>query len=334
MKTSRTILFVLILSFSSSTAVFAQIHAMIGSVNSCAGDLVIVPIQVENFSDVTSFRLNLICKSDYLDCSGFTNINPLLANNFSASIDQVSGGITLEWQSPTSQTFPGTETICELVFTTNLAGDSLLVWSHSWPGYFLNSASDTLPADFINGHVVVNEIPGIDLPDSRIVCIGETVTITGVVSSSNPPVSIMWTYPGGQTQTSDLYFAPFTLADSGNYTLLALDATGCSDQKTIHLLADTCQQGILENKAAIIDIFPNPCNGKFEIRIPEAKGNKVSVKITNTAGIIVFQKNELSNTSSGQAEINLPGLPDGVYIIEAFSDGVFARGKLIIRESE
>jgi len=65
-------------------------------------------------------------------------------------------------------------------------------------------------------------------------------------------VNYMWTYPDGQIYASDPFIVNVTLADAGNYTLLATDNLGCNDQKTVVLVVYTNPEVTINGNDTII----------------------------------------------------------------------------------
>jgi PKD repeat protein len=73
---------------------------------------------------------------------------------------------------------------------------------------------------------------------------------------------------------------------------------------------------------ADVNIYPNPNAGSFMIKLSEDNAN---IRIYNTAGMLVYQKNGASTTES----VNVDG--KGVYLINIEIDGKTTTRKLIIR---
>jgi len=146
-----------------------------------------------------------------------------------------------------------------------------------------------------------------------------------------PPISYEWTYPDGTITFSDPFFASVTQADSGDYTLLATDALGCTDQKSIHLVVS--YQEIIENNTFRMVIYPNPGNGLFGVRIPVSADIIADVKVTDAAGNVVYQKDEVVFPANGQIDINLSNFEDGIYFLEVIAKDSVLKEKLILRHN-
>jgi gliding motility-associated-like protein len=181
--------------------------------------------------------LKLKYNTDKLLCEGYININPMLAGTLTGWIDQVAGEITIQWQHPVPVTFTGLETVLELVFTPKEPGMGQLDWyTGATESYFTDLSGVPIPAEFYTAPLTIYDPPEILISGSKTVCEGDSVTIISIASSIYPPLSYLWTYPDGQTQTADPFFASVTQADAGDYTLLVTDSLGCTDQKSIHLV--------------------------------------------------------------------------------------------------
>jgi gliding motility-associated-like protein len=213
------------------------LQAITGPGIHCVGNSVTVPLEVNHFACVAVFQLKLKYNDDYLLCEGYTNIHPLLADHLTAYINQAASEIMFHWESETPLTFDQLEIVAELVFTTKQAGQGNLDWyTGETESFFTNGSGSSIPAVFQSGSVNIYNPPEIILEDSVFLCEGETFAITGYASTTQPPVNYMWTYPDGQIYSSDPFIVNVTLADAGNYTLLATDNLGCNDQKTVVLV--------------------------------------------------------------------------------------------------
>jgi gliding motility-associated-like protein len=219
------------------TVLFDYLQAITGSGEHCMGDAAIVPIVVDKFHGVATFQLKLSYNVDKLNCEGYISIHPALASHLTGWIDQVAGDITLQWQDISPLTFTQPETVLELVFTPKEAGLGLLQWyTGETESFFHDLNGGDIPAEFYTSDLTIYNAPEIILAESKTVCDGERVTIIGIASSSQPPISYIWTYPNGDTTDIDPFFSSVSYADAGYYTLEATDALGCTDLKTIQLI--------------------------------------------------------------------------------------------------
>jgi len=217
--------------------ILTWLHAVTAVGGHCLGNTAMVPVNVDNFNAVADFHLKLGYNADNLECEGFANVHPELADSLSGWVDYLAGDIHLAWNSPASVTFTGTEKVADLVFTTKNPGQGELAWyTGNAESYFANSSGNPIPAEFSTGEVTVYEPPEIILAQSKTVCTGQFASIMSIAVGNQPPIDYQWIYPNGDTSNNDPFFFSVTSSDGGVYTLLATDRVGCTDQKSIELI--------------------------------------------------------------------------------------------------
>ncbi|HNQ84214.1 MAG TPA: hypothetical protein PKM34_11255, partial [Bacteroidales bacterium] len=217
--------------------ILTWLHAVTSEGGHCLGNTALVPVNVDNFNSVADFRLKLGYNAGNLECEGFANVQPQLADSLSGWIDPVAGDIHLVWKSPDAVTFAGTEKVTDLVFRAKNPGQGELSWyTGETESYFTNAGGNPIPAQFSTGEVSIYEPPEIFLAQSKTVCPGDTVFIMSIAAGNQPPIDYHWIYPDGDTSNSDPFFLSVTQSDAGFYTLLATDRVGCTDQKSIELI--------------------------------------------------------------------------------------------------
>ena len=216
--------------------ILTYLQAITGPGEHCMGDAVTIPIEVENFKSVATFRLRLSYNADNLQCEGYSNADPRLQQNLTAWVDQASGEITFQWQDTVALTFNQPDTVAELVFTSKQPGSGDIGWyTGTTESYFMNITGLAIPAEFHTGQVQIYDPPLIILEPSKNVCAGQMLSLMSIATGNHPPITYRWIYPTGDTTTSDPFFFSITQADAGDYTLMAIDAMHCTDQKTIHI---------------------------------------------------------------------------------------------------
>jgi len=217
--------------------ILTYLHAITGPGGHCLGNTAMVSVNVDNFNSVANFHLKLSYNADNLQCEGYTNVHPQLADSLTGWVDQAAGEINLAWGSTVSVTFMASEKVADLVFTTKNPGQGELAWyTGSTESYFTNAGGMPIPAEFSTGEVIIYEPPEILLSTSKTVCEGQMVSIMSIASGNQPPISYRWTYPSGDTSGTDPFIFNVSSSDAGFYTLLATDRVGCTDQKSIELI--------------------------------------------------------------------------------------------------
>ena len=138
----------------------------VGQVAGGFGDIVSIPVSIDNFTNVVSFQHTMNVNTSvaqFIGASGF-NIPGLTANNFSVVM---SGGgvITVSWIDPggaPGTTLPAGTTLFNLdLFITGSAGNSTVVYVNSTPvnyeiGQFLNGNVVSVPGCTNDGSISVN----------------------------------------------------------------------------------------------------------------------------------------------------------------------------------
>lgn len=84
---------------------------------------------------------------------------------------------------------------------------------------------------------------------------------------------------------------------------------------------------ISENVIEGISVFPNPASSVVSVSYPFANRSNILVKIYNSEGALVLQKNKLS---SGTLTLNIEAIPAGLYFIKIETDNLSFFKKLII----
>jgi hypothetical protein len=79
-----------------------------------------------------------------------------------------------------------------------------------------------------------------------------------------------------------------------------------------------------------VSVYPNPCNGKFAVRLPASAKEHYDITVLNTIGIEVFGLKNEPVTGTHLKTFDLVNLPDGVYSIIVRNDDFNFTGKVII----
>jgi len=81
-------------------------------------------------------------------------------------------------------------------------------------------------------------------------------------------------------------------------------------------------------------IFPNPGNGEFSIKYDVLKRSDVRVDVLNLTGALIRTVVNIPGQYEGKynVTVNLPELPNGIYLISLIKEGKRSTGKLIIEK--
>jgi hypothetical protein len=132
---------------------------------------------------------------------------------------------------------------------------------------------------------------------------------------NSPPATV--TLGEGTTDEMFLVYFTYTLYQPGDENIL---------QDSSILLSNYPGQEISQQ----LTFYPNPSNGKLWLSFPTDEGNN-AVCIYSTEGRFILQKQA---GNSAKSELDLSGLPAGIYILEMRNGTGIRRNKLIINNGE
>lgn len=228
-----------------------------------------------------------------------------------------------------------TVTICEgnCINFTNLAiGNNIDSWRWTFTGANQDTSTAENPAPIcyptpgIYGFtVIVGSSGGFDtltVPNSIIVTEAPVVTIVisgdTLIANAADVASFQW-YANGQpvdTAVSSKYIVTAT----GNYYVAIRTNAGCD------ILSDTTNfivTGIPTVQAEIIQVYPNPSTGSWQLSLSDALvGN--DMELYNATGQLVFQ----AKIRNPKLEI-VTEIPTGIYTLRISTDGEAITRKLI-----
>ena len=211
------------------------LKAVVENVDTCSGTIFEIPIKVQNFNDVSKFRMHLAYNRDMIECTGFTDPHPVVADSLQAFINDATGDILFLWNDDTPATLPDQTSVVKLMFSDRTTGEDVIDWySQAEESYFLKSTADTLKAEFTLGTVRISSPPQISWIDDMILCQGEELLAFPLVEGSNPILDKYWIKPDGGIQIGiGLIIDNMQPAQSGPYTFFATDDRGCTSEKSI-----------------------------------------------------------------------------------------------------
>ena len=100
---------------------------------------------------------------------------------------------------------------------------------------------------------------------------------------------------------------------------------------TVQLLVTT-NNGCIDTLSKIIDVFPNPTDDVFNIRLGEEQTGQLQIRVLGTDGRVYLEQ-QVKNVQVGQTlQVNIEDLAAGVYFIELKMDEGTATRKLIVQK--
>lgn len=80
-----------------------------------------------------------------------------------------------------------------------------------------------------------------------------------------------------------------------------------------------------------VQVFPNPAQGSINVQIEMPKNTDVSLRLINLNGQVLRQY-ETQVSGSTQQQLDIQGIPSGVYVLQTNADGHFNQQRVLILE--
>jgi PKD repeat protein len=162
---------------------------------------------------------------------------------------------------------------------------------------------------------------------------GNPVTFTDL--STGNPTSWKWSFPGGTPDNSTLRNPVVTYTTRGTFDvqLIVSNAISCDTLlKTNYISADFPAQVAEPATDLYFSVSPNPNNGIFRITGSSFRGDKVSFRLINTVGTVIFEQNDIEVRDRLDISVTLPDLREGVYFLSLKGTTTARTKKVVIRK--
>jgi len=173
--------------------------------------------------------------------------------------------------------------------------------------------------------IEVHNNPEVNLGDDSDICIGTFATL----DAGNEGAEYLWS-TGETTQTVDVDTTGMDDNNNRTVSVLVTDQNSCSssDETVVHFR--DCS-GINENSYLNgFEVFPNPNNGIFTIKLNSLKDQEVIIELISSMGKIVYTEKLKINKGQFSKKLNVQHLSNQVYYLRINSkDGIISK-KLII----
>jgi hypothetical protein len=209
------------------------------------------------------------------------------------SVPSITNAATYIWTVPLGATITsgsGTNSIT-VDFSDNATSGNISVYGNDFCG---DGNSSSLA-------ITVNPIPATPV-----------ITDTGHIAYSSAPVGNQW-YLNGTIipgATNQIYDA--TPTGTGYYWTV-VNLNGCSSDSSNHVYIVV--EGVYSHPSAVINIYPVPNNGLFNIYITGASKETYSIRVYDNLGIAIYEEPKVEVNGSLQQVIDLRSVPAGVYTV-------------------
>ena len=163
----------------------------------------------------------------------------------------------------------------------------------------------------INMVVAPVATPTITLSGPATATVGSTVTVTATITGAGSSYDIKWYDNGILFATTTAPMVAYTMTAGTNLITATVLSTssGCYDTATSAAHSITsANAGIINLGSQSVSLYPNPAHDELLIT---SSGNISNIIITNILGQNVFS----SDYSAPQVQVNVAGLPAGVYFV-------------------
>ena len=216
---------------------------------------------------------------------------------------QISTNNGVTWNNITTGAFTSTYT---------LTGTTTAMSGHRFRVLVTNNCGQTTTSNSIT--ITVNPAPTVVATDlfNRRICLSDTL-----IPLVGTPVGGSWSGIG----VSGFNFVPSATA-VGNYVLTYTFTSnlGCTASDTTRVFVQDCPERarLLIDDAVIL--FPNPNNGRFNLKMNSTLYNYLGMRVYNETGNLVKSMNFTGMFFGRTVPVNLGHLPSGVYIVKLYYD--------------
>jgi hypothetical protein len=169
--------------------------------------------------------------------------------------------------------------------------------------------------------VVITQPDSITLVGTATPTTASTGTARVNVAGGTPPYTYVWNNGGATQMINSLAI--------GTYTVTVTDANNCSNTTDV-LVQDFTSNTNNINALTNFEVFPNPTNGEFVVRLDFIETTDVQVRIFNMVGQPIMEINVTDNSLN--LPINLGEFPVGMYLIMVQTETGRAIKRVMISE--
>ena len=225
------------LSFEILNRVEGDVILAADTVSYCMNIPVIIPVDGNNFTEISSFYIELEFDPSLMSFNSIVQVHPALAGGtFSPAI--VGNILQIRYSIfAGSATVPTGESLFSLNFDALQPGLTEMRWNLLSCEIF-ESSGQQVPGIYVNGQAEIYPAPTIYAFGSGEYCEGDSLTLQ-VGTSSAEQLSWVWTGPTGhQHFDPEWQLGSLGMNDNGQFTVVATNPYFCSDTKTVDLLVN------------------------------------------------------------------------------------------------
>ena len=216
---------------------------------------------------------------------------------------------------------------------------------------FANNQTNPLCVDSVFQSVTVTGIPCV--ANSNFSLAPSTTTLVWNATPASPWNVVAATWSWGDNSTSNTLYTSHTYSASGTYSICLTVTVSCggtsstcvnqfifktSSTQTMPMIQINVISPALvatgiknvEIETVNFDLYPNPNNGQFELKLNGTENETVKIKVFNLIGENVYETETLNDNNT--KKINLNGISNGVYFIKVNSNNKEFTKKVIVNK--
>ncbi len=224
----------------------------------------------------------------------------------------------------------------EAAGTISGAGQTGIVdWNDEYTGeaqISVKGINDCAEGDFSEALIVnIHALPAVQFEMSVD---SACVYTTAFELNTALPLGGIYEGDGVYVDNDNKYWFDPAVVTVGNHTLIYnyTDEFGCQNFAEDVIYVGECL-GINEVLDGLqVEIYPNPSNGSFVVKLKSDNSESMNLKVLNNMGEVVFSEGNIVIDQIFMREIDLTGFSEGLYFINLYSNNTSYIEKLIIKK--
>ncbi|MCB9235453.1 MAG: T9SS type A sorting domain-containing protein [Bacteroidia bacterium] len=196
-------------------------------------------------------------------------------------------------------------------------------------GISLSSQGQVIVTLGVNQAAQLNADAGADV----IICLGDTGLLGGTPSGNGGTGAYTYSWSPSTNLSSATAANPMAWPSvPTSYVLTLMDDAGCTSLDTVTLTPDTCLGFQDFSWVSSLDLFPNPTQGGFTIRLTTSKEVKnISIQVLSLLGQEISRVHSESVNGTFETKFDLSGQSSGVYLVRLDGNGQTMVRKVMLK---
>lgn len=154
-----------------------------------------------------------------------------------------------------------------------------------------------------------------------------TTTSLSVITANSTTGTYQWINCGTTSAIAGETNQSYTATADGSYAVEVTD-NGCVDTSACVMIIGA---GIADNTMNIVEVYPNPTLGAFNIAIANANASELMINIVDIQGKEVFSSVDKNVNGTFNKQVNIENIAKGVYYIKVNTGAELKIEKLVIQ---